>query len=124
VLADPAIEFAGAFSPAGTPLGYTHTRYHTSLWSPGLGGHLEDLFVVESARGAGLGRALLEFALDLACNRGARFVSLTTNENNTNARGLYSSAGFRLQQEPRYDDGREICFVHPLQDGEQEGAPK
>ena len=61
-LADPTLEFACAWL-AGEPVGYTHTRYFEGIWGPGPEAYLEDLFVVESARGQGVGGALLRHAL-------------------------------------------------------------
>lgn len=111
--ADPLIEFACAYRE-GEPAGYAHTRYHTSLWSSGIAAHLEDLFVVESARGSGLGRALIEFAIGRARMRGARFLSLQTNENNTGGRRFYERVGFEPMGEPVYGDGHEISLVYRI----------
>ena len=112
-LADPLIEFACAYRD-GEPAGYAHTRYHTSLWSSGVAAHLEDLFVRESARGSGLGRALIDFAIDRARARGARFLSLQTNENNAGGRRFYQRIGFEPMGEPLYGNGHEISLVFRL----------
>ena len=48
----------------------------------------------ESARGAGLGRALVEAALERARERGCGRIQLDTNEGNIGARALYESLGF------------------------------
>lgn len=109
-LADPLIEFACAYRD-GQPAGYAHTRYHTSLWSSGIGAHLEDLFVIEGERGSGLGRALIDFAIERARTRGARFLSLSTNENNAAGQRFYGRVGFVPMSEPLYGDGREISLV-------------
>ena len=114
VLSDPAIEFACAFSDEGRPVGYTDTRTHTSLWTPSLVAHLEDLFVTATARGQGVGLALLEFAIGRAQGRGARSLTLNTNERNESALRLYRKAGFVLQSEGIYGDGREICLERRL----------
>lgn len=54
----------------GTPAGCAlfHTRFSTWLGRPGL--YLEDLYVVESARGKGVGRALLARLAKIAVARG------------------------------------------------------
>ena len=50
---------------------------------------LNDLFVAESARGTGLGRALIEAALDVARERGLRKLSWMTAHDNHAAQRLY-----------------------------------
>jgi ribosomal protein S18 acetylase RimI-like enzyme len=50
--------------------------------------------VAPAKRGQGLGRALLEAAMDTARQQGARRMELGTSEDDTAARGLYESAGF------------------------------
>ncbi len=58
---------------------------------------LEDLFVRESARRAGLGRALVEAAVARALERGCRRIELDVNEDNAAALGLYTGCGFTLE---------------------------
>jgi GNAT superfamily N-acetyltransferase len=55
---------------------------------------LEDLYVSDHARRGGLGRALVEAALELAAGRGCRRIELDTNERNSRALALYESLGF------------------------------
>lgn len=58
--------------------------------------HLLGMFVTESARGLGAGRALLEAALALAASREeTRVVQLTVTQGNEPAQRLYESCGFR-----------------------------
>ena len=56
---------------------------------------LEDLFVRAETRGSGLGRALVEAAIDRARARGCRRIELDTGEENAPALALYRSLGFR-----------------------------
>ncbi len=114
LLDDADIEFCCAFGSGGEPLGYTQTRFFLSIWDAGRAAHLEDLYLVESARGTGLGRALLEHALSRARGRNAKSMSLNTNEQNEAAQRLYRKAGFRLQTEAIWSGGRETCWVRPL----------
>jgi ribosomal protein S18 acetylase RimI-like enzyme len=69
-------------------------RFRPALWSAGLECYLAELYVVPDKRGHGLGRALLEHAMDLARERGADTIDLGTSEDDTAARALYESAGF------------------------------
>ena len=58
--------------------------------------HLIGMFVAESARGLGAGKALVRAALDAAAARpGIVVVTLTVTEGNDSAIGLYESCGFR-----------------------------
>jgi GNAT superfamily N-acetyltransferase len=57
---------------------------------------LSDLFVVPSARGNGVGRALLREVVQLAGAAGAVTVTLETAHENTPAQALYESEGFVL----------------------------
>jgi ribosomal protein S18 acetylase RimI-like enzyme len=50
--------------------------------------------VVPARRGQGIGRALLEAAIELARAHGAVGIDLNTGETDTAARGLYESIGF------------------------------
>ena len=51
--------------------------------------------VDETHRGAGIGRAILEYAISEAARLGAHRLYLETNSNLTNAIHLYESVGFR-----------------------------
>jgi ribosomal protein S18 acetylase RimI-like enzyme len=79
---------------AGEPAGFAQLRFHRSLYSAGPDATLEELWVRAQARGAGLGRELLEAAMDLARRAGADRIELNTSTDDTAARALYSSAGF------------------------------
>ncbi|HMG22919.1 MAG TPA: GNAT family N-acetyltransferase, partial [Kofleriaceae bacterium] len=86
-----------------TPVGYVFVRW------PGGGGlsnqalalgcpELGDLFVVEQARGRGLGRQLVETAESIVASRGLPQVGLevtTANPHTAVARALYERLGYR-----------------------------
>ena len=76
------------------PDGFAQLRYRASIYTAGLESHLQELYVVPTLRGQGLGRALLEAALEEARTQGADFIDLGTSEDDTAARALYESAGF------------------------------
>ena len=80
--------------PAEGPLGLAEIRYRPSLYLEGLDAYLEELYVVPAERGRGLGRALLEAAMQIARDEGAEHMDLGTSEDDTAARSLYESAGF------------------------------
>jgi ribosomal protein S18 acetylase RimI-like enzyme len=58
-------------------------------------GHLDDVVVDESARGQGIGRALMEAVIDLARARQLRTVDLSSRPSRTAAINLYESVGFQ-----------------------------
>jgi ribosomal protein S18 acetylase RimI-like enzyme len=76
------------------PDGFAQLRFRPWVYSAGLHSYLEELYVVRDLRGNGLGRALLEAAMDTARTEGAEHMELGTAESDTAARALYESAGF------------------------------
>jgi ribosomal protein S18 acetylase RimI-like enzyme len=74
--------------------GICQLRYRHSVWTAAEDCWLEDLYVAPAARRLGLGRALVQRALDRARERGCHRVELDTNEDNHDAIGLYRSLGF------------------------------
>lgn len=74
-----------------TLVGFTHVVLHPNTWNTTDCCYLEDLYVDESVRGQGVGRALIEqvytFASQKSCNR----VYWTTQADNSSARLLYDS---------------------------------
>jgi ribosomal protein S18 acetylase RimI-like enzyme len=95
LLADPDTEFWLAGPAPGEPAaGICQLRFRHSVWTGVEDCWLEDLFVRAEARGVGLGRALVQRALDRATERGCARVELDTNEDNHEAIRLYESLGF------------------------------
>jgi ribosomal protein S18 acetylase RimI-like enzyme len=78
------------------PDGFAQLRYRPWVYSAGPNAHsyLEELYVVPSLRGQGIGRALLEAALEAARGEGATHMELGTSEDDAAARALYESLGF------------------------------
>jgi ribosomal protein S18 acetylase RimI-like enzyme len=76
------------------PDGVIVVRFRPSFWSGTPEGYIEELYVVPELRGKGLGRALLDGALELCRERGAKYVGLGTSTDDIAALGLYESAGF------------------------------
>ena len=58
---------------------------------------IEDVVVDESARGHGVGAALVFEAIELAKRRGARHVNLTSRSSREEANRLYQRAGFVIR---------------------------
>ncbi|HEX2160752.1 MAG TPA: GNAT family N-acetyltransferase [Thermoleophilaceae bacterium] len=76
------------------PDGIAVLRFRPAIWSEALECYLAELYVVPAHRGHGLGRALMESAIELARSEGANYMDLGTSEDDTAARALYESLGF------------------------------
>jgi GNAT superfamily N-acetyltransferase len=72
----------------GTLIGIAHYIFHPAFWS-GQACYLQDLFVDETVRGGGAGRALIEGVAAAARDRGADRLYWHTQEDNARARVLY-----------------------------------
>ncbi len=73
----------------GKLTGIVQFLYHRSSWTPGDYCYLQDLFVADSARGLGLGRALIEAVYAKAKSDGCSRVHWLTQNDNATARLLY-----------------------------------
>jgi ribosomal protein S18 acetylase RimI-like enzyme len=76
------------------PDGLAALRFRPAIWSEGLECYLAELYVVPERRGHGLGRALMEAAIELARSEGADTMDLGTGDDDHAARALYESMGF------------------------------
>jgi ribosomal protein S18 acetylase RimI-like enzyme len=86
---DTAVLLAGA-----GPDGLAVLRFRPAIWAEAPECYLAELYVVPERRGQGLGRALMEAAIELARARGAAWMDLGTSEDDVAARALYESLGF------------------------------
>ncbi|HUC37913.1 MAG TPA: GNAT family N-acetyltransferase [Acidimicrobiales bacterium] len=91
------------------PDGIAVLRFRPSIWSSGLECYLAELYVTPDRRGGGLGRALMEAAIDTARQRGADHMDLGTSEDDVVARRLYERMGFTNRERP--PDG-PIMYVY------------
>lgn len=73
----------------GTVVGFALCLTHEGTWTRALDCYLEDLFVDASARGKGVGRALLDDLVALSKEKGWTRLYWHTNETNATARKLY-----------------------------------
>ena len=76
------------------PDGVAVLRFRPAIWTNALECYLAELYVAPGRRGQGLGRALMEAALELAREEGATHMDLGTSEGDVAARALYESLGF------------------------------
>jgi len=86
---DTTILVAGA-----GPDGLAVLRFREAIWADALECYLAELYVAPGRRGRGLGRALMEAAIETARTEGATHMDLGTGEDDAAARALYESLGF------------------------------
>jgi ribosomal protein S18 acetylase RimI-like enzyme len=120
--ADVIAEFAAPLIESGEvtvlfagdgPDGFAQLRFRPWLYSTALDAYLEELYVVPERRGHGLGRALLEAAMEHARERGAAHIDLSTSEGDVAALALYESAGF-TNREGSPDGPRMLYYERDL----------
>jgi ribosomal protein S18 acetylase RimI-like enzyme len=93
--------------------GFAQLRLRASLITGGRDAYLEELFVAPAQRGEGIGRALLEAAMETARANGADRIELGTSEDDRAAIGLYESTGFS-NREGRRDGPRMLFYEREL----------
>jgi GNAT superfamily N-acetyltransferase len=76
-------------------LGLTHYLFHRSTTAIGPTCYLQDLFTVESSRGQGVGRALIDGVYERARSAGSASVYWQTHETNFTAMRLYDTTAAR-----------------------------
>ncbi len=88
----------------GGLLGFAHVVVHPSTWSRTSYAYLEDLFVAETGRRSGTGRALIEAVTAHAAEAGAEKVYWHTEDHNARARSLYDAVAtltaFQMYERP------------------------
>ncbi|MFD1344378.1 GNAT family N-acetyltransferase [Litorisediminicola beolgyonensis] len=77
----------------GHLIGLTHYLFHRHAWRLEDVCYLQDLFAAPSARGTGVGRALIEAVYAAADRHGAGSVYWLTQDDNHTARTLYDRIG-------------------------------
>lgn len=95
LLADPALGRVYVARRGAKVLGMVNVLRVVSTAEGGPAGLLEDLVVRPDARGAGIGAALLAFAVERARAGGLLRLTLLTDRGNRRAQRLYRRAGFR-----------------------------
>jgi GNAT superfamily N-acetyltransferase len=83
----------GAYDEQGQLRGYACLYWFFSSTRPSESVLLNDLFVSADARGRGVGRSLIEAALEVARERGASHLEWSTAPDNRTAQALYDDTG-------------------------------
>jgi len=101
LLRDPNTEYLLA-APDGEdrPAGICQLRYRLTVWTGAHDCWLEDLFVEDHTRRAGLGRALVTAAFERAEQRGCKRMELDVDEDNTGAIAFYATLGLSSESKP------------------------
>jgi ribosomal protein S18 acetylase RimI-like enzyme len=94
LLADPRIGVVGIIEDGAEVVGYFVLAWGFDLEWGGRDAFLTELFLVERARGRGLGKSALERAEAFAERHGALAMHLLVRHENGPARRLYERAGF------------------------------
>jgi GNAT superfamily N-acetyltransferase len=94
------------------PAGVLQLRFRFGIWKAAPDAWLEDLFVREAARRAGIGDALLRLAIERAIIRGARRIELDCHEENVPALALYERHGFSSHS--KGNPGRDLLLGRVL----------
>lgn len=76
-------------------LGFAHVRHQPDTFRAGPSWFLDDLFTIPTARGRGVGRALIAHATAVAAENGGGDLRWITAEDNHVARGLYDTLATR-----------------------------
>jgi len=79
----------------GRLLGLVHYLFHRSTTLIGPTCYLQDLFTTKTARGQGVGRALIEAVYERARNAGSQRVYWQTHETNVTGMALYDKVAKR-----------------------------
>lgn len=90
-------------------IGYVVLTLGYSIEHGGRDGFIDDLYLLPSARGSGIGSAVIDFALEQARRLGIRTLHLEVDATNERATSLYRSRGFA-------ENGRRLMSLrlHPL----------
>jgi ribosomal protein S18 acetylase RimI-like enzyme len=85
-------------------VGYLVLTIGFSIEHGGRDGFIDDLYLIPEARGAGGGKALLDFAIAEARRLGIRTLHLEVEAENAAATGLYRKRGFA-------ENGRRLMSI-------------
>jgi len=95
---------------SGAAIGYLVLTLGYSVEHGGRDGFIDDLYVIPSARGRGVGAAMLNFALEQARGLGILTLHLEVETANERANTLYRSLGFA-------ENGRRLMSLRLRPDG-------
>ncbi|MBT8239560.1 MAG: GNAT family N-acetyltransferase [Croceitalea sp.] len=77
---------------------------------------LQKMYILEEARGKGLGKQLMAKCLDHAIYLGFKYCYLETMPHMQAAQKLYTNFGFKYLESPKGDTGHHACQVYMLKE--------
>lgn len=86
---------------ANQAIGLSLFFYTFSSWRGELGAYVQDLVVIEEARGLGIGKLLMRETAKLAINRGATHLRLSVAADNESASEFYHRIGLLASDDER-----------------------
>jgi GNAT superfamily N-acetyltransferase len=114
LMADTSTEFLLCAKDADSPpVAVAQIRFRWGIWHASNDCWLEDLFVEEASRRQGVAKALVEFAVERATDRGCRRLELDVSEANTGAIAFYESLGFGFKSDPHMDLLMKLSISQP-----------
>lgn len=75
-------------------------RFRPSVWTEQQEAYLQELYVVPSLRGKGIGEAVMKQVISTCRARDAAWIELNTGETDVEARNLYRKLGFTNEEGP------------------------
>ena len=95
------------------PDGFAQISLNASIWSEGPVALIEELYVRPALRRRGMGRMLMEAIVEFAAKEGASGLEVITGEDDTGARALYETFGFRNEIEGE-ENSRSLFYEREL----------
>lgn len=99
LISDPAVKLLVARDGESIVGTATVIVYTSPAWTKA---RIEDVVVDQSARGKGVGRALVEACIEIARERGCAIVELQSKRSRVEANQLYQEMGFELRDSNFY----------------------
>ena len=99
LISDPAVKLLVARDGESIVGTATVIVYTSPAWTKA---RIEDVVVDQSARGKGVGRALVEACIEIARERGCVIVELQSKRSRVEANQLYQEMGFELRDSNFY----------------------
>lgn len=94
---DPDMAVFIGLNEEGKPVGFIHLSMQTDYYTGQSHAHLNDIVVVKSEEGKGIGQQLLRKAEQWAKEKESRWLTLNVFNENTNAQRSYEKAGFQRE---------------------------
>ena len=92
-LADPDVHYV-IYEADSQSVGFASCHVQRLLHHAGLVGEIQEMYVLPTHRSGGVGQALVEHFIDLACREGWVHLEVTSNRRRTRTHTFYERLGF------------------------------